>query len=58
MFDFSPVSFKWQLLINYLKKYNDTEYYKLVCKRLVKNGYEIPSPIAHLFKVSLSKRIN
>ena len=33
-----------------LTKFNDTEYYKIISQRLLKNGFEIPNSIAHLFK--------
>lgn len=46
----NPADFRWRLLISYLIKFNDTFYYKIVAKRLLKNGYEIPSSIAYLFK--------
>lgn len=46
----NPTDFKWRLLISYLTKYNNTEYYKVVCKHLIKNGYEIPDSISYLFK--------
>lgn len=46
----NPSDFKWRLLISYLTKFNNTEYYKVVSKRILKNGYEIPSSITYIFK--------
>lgn len=46
----NSTDFKWRLLISYLMKYNETEYYKIACKRLLKNGFQIPNSIGYLFK--------
>lgn len=37
----------------YLQKYNDSVYYKIVCKRILTLGFEIPNYIINSFKVLL-----
>jgi hypothetical protein len=46
----NPADFKWRLLISYLTKYNETEYYRIVSKCILKNGFELPSSVSYLFK--------